>query len=118
MLGSAAVWRWRRSVNVLPAVSTWGVGMRKGVMAVGVLLSWLVIAAGPPGFAQLPPPPPPPPALDKLDPLLQPRALSGTGTSRVIVRASTAATVGAVAALVQQVGGTLGRDLPILEAQV
>src|SRR5438093_9266865 len=85
---------------------------------VGTLLSWLVIAAVGPAFAQLPPPPPSPPALDKLDPLLQPIASSLNGHSRVIVRATSAATVGAVAAAIQSVGGTLGRQLPILDAMV
>jgi serine protease AprX len=89
--------------------------MPRGVI-VGAFLSWLVIAAvGTPAFAQLPAPPP---ALDKLDPLLQPLASSLTGNSRVIVRAIDAASVAAVAAAIQTVGGTLGRQLPILDAMV
>src|SRR6267378_1379597 len=73
---------------------------------VAALLSWLVIGAvSAPAFAQLPPPPlsipppppppppplPPPPVLDKFDPLLQPIASSLSGHSRVIVRATSAA---------------------------
>ena len=87
---------------------------------VGTLLSWLVIAAvSAPAFAQLSlPPPPPPPVLDKFDPLLQPIASSLSGQSRVIVRATNAASVGAVAVAIQSVGGTLGRQLPILDAMV
>jgi serine protease AprX len=91
-----------------------GLSMR---VLVGTLLSWLVIAAlGAPAFAQLPPPPPP--NLDKLDPLLRPIASSLDGHSRVIVRATSAATVATVAAAIQTVGGTLGRQLPILDAMV
>jgi serine protease AprX len=80
--------------------------------------------------AQLPPPTPLPPSsppapvpvdaqtLAKLDPLTQQHFLHPSGHSPVIVRASDAASVGAVALLIQQVGGTLGRALPILTAQV
>ena len=95
--------------------------MRKRVVAVGALLSWFAVAGGPRVLAQfppLPPPLPPPPILAKLDPLLQPHASSLTGTSRVIVRATSAASVGAVATLITVLGGTLGRQLPILDARV
>src|SRR6184192_1644353 len=93
---------------------------------VSTLLSWLVIAAASaPAFAQLPlptptptPPPPPPPNLSNLDPLLQPLASSLNGHSRVIVRATSATTVGTVALAIQTAGGTLGRQLPILDAMV
>ena len=66
--------------------------------------------------------PPPPPgntqtvALSKLDSLLQPRASTVSGRSRVIVRSVNAASMPMVALLVQQLGGTPGRALPILEA--
>jgi serine protease AprX len=74
----------------------------------------------------LPPPLPPPPVplpvdpqtLAKLDPLTQQHFLHPSGHSRVIVRASDAASVGAVAQLIQLVGGSLGRALPLVTAQV
>ena len=44
--------------------------------------------------------------------------MSPAGHSRVVVRANDAASLGAVAALVRALGGTLGRQLPILDAQV
>ena len=95
--------------------------MRKGTIVAGVFLSWFATAAvSTSAFAQLPPllPPPPRPVMDKLDPLVQYRALQTTGHSRVIVRAVDAASLGAVAVLIRQVGGTLGRQLLILNAQV
>jgi serine protease AprX len=52
----------------------------------------------------------------KLGPLLQPRASSLTGRSRVIVRAVNAASLPVVRFLIQQLGGVPGRQLPILEA--
>jgi serine protease AprX len=58
------------------------------------------------------------PGFDKLDPLLQQVAAVQTGNARVIVRAHDATALGAVALDIQQVGGTLGRQLPILDAQV
>src|SRR5260370_15545264 len=58
------------------------------------------------------------PNLGKLDPLLQQVAGAGSGSAPVIVQASSSGALGAVALLVQQVGGTLGRQLPILDAQV
>ena len=92
--------------------------MAKSAVTIGALLSWLVIAGVTPVFAQFLPLPPPPPLLSKLDPLAQQRVYLTTGHSRVIVRAINAGSVGAVALLLQQLGGTLGRQLPILEAQV
>ena len=62
------------------------------------------------------PPPPPPPHWEKVDPLLVPAVSQPTGRSAVIVRAQSIATLGAVQLLVQQVGGVLGRPLPIIEA--
>jgi serine protease AprX len=64
------------------------------------------------------PPPPSLALLNKLDPLLQQVATAASGRAQVIVRASSSGALGAVALLVQQVGGTLGRQLPILDAQV
>jgi serine protease AprX len=54
--------------------------------------------------------------LDKLDPLVQQRVSLLAGSSEVIVRATDSASVGAVALLIQQVGGTLRRKLPIIDA--
>jgi serine protease AprX len=51
-----------------------------------------------------------------LDPLLQPYTLSFTGRTNVIVVARDASLLGAVALLIQQLGGSLGRSLPIINA--
>ncbi len=67
---------------------------------------------------ELLPPPPSLALLNKLDPLLQQVAAAVSGRAPVIVQASNSGALGAVALLVQQVGGTLGRQLPILDAQV
>ena len=53
----------------------------------------------------------------KLDPVLEQRASLLTGRSRVVVRALDPAALGLVLPLVQQAGGTLGRALPIIDAQ-
>ena len=81
----------------------------------------LILSAGSaPLAAQWPPfpPPPPPPAwlLAKIDPLLL-EQLENSGQSYVIVRAQNAGVVGIVSALVNLLGGTLGRNLPILTAR-
>jgi serine protease AprX len=75
--------------------------------------------------AQVPGSPVPPSApagaaanADKLDPLLQEAVLNPAGRSNVIIRASSAAAMGEVTALVVGNGGTVGRRLPILDAQV
>src|SRR5678816_3173066 len=72
----------------------------------------------------VPPPPPPPPAwvLAKVDPLLldqfyEPGQPYEPGQSYVIVRAQSSDVVGAVSGLIITLGGTLGRNLPILEAR-
>jgi serine protease AprX len=54
--------------------------------------------------------------LDKLDPLLRERASLLSGRSRVIVRGADTASLDAVAAAIRLVGGTLGRELPIINA--
>ena len=67
----------------------------------------------------LPPPILPPPPLSPpltLDAILRDRALSGTGQSHVIVRAQDAASVSALVPLIQEVGGTPGRELTLLDA--
>ena len=66
----------------------------------------------------LPPPQPSPQTLGKLDPLLQPRLSNITGRSKVIVRAVNVSSIGPVRTLVQQLGGILGRQLPLIEATV
>jgi serine protease AprX len=64
--------------------------------------------------AQLPPPSPNPAAIAKLDPLLQRQLSDLSGQSYVIVRAYDATTAATAATLIQLLGGTLGRPLPIL----
>jgi serine protease AprX len=85
------------------------------------LILLLITGLGVPSHGQilggLLPPPPAQALLNKLDPLLQQVATAPGGRAPVIVRASTATALGAVALLVQQVGGTLGRQLPIINAQ-
>src|SRR5688500_6543974 len=54
----------------------------------------------------------------KFDPLLNARVSKPTGVSRVIVRAVDAPSVSTVELLIRQVGGTPGRQLPILNATV
>ncbi len=114
--------RYVRGHSRLHSSSAW---LSKSVRVVrSLFLLALILGFGSQAHAQLLPPPPPPPApwplpqLDKLDPLLQQAVLSPFGRSRVIVRANAAASLGTVAALVRALGGTLGRQLPILDAQV
>ena len=53
--------------------------------------------------------------LPKLDPLLQRRVSLLTGHSRVIVRATSATSLVSIVPVVQQVGGTVGRSLGIID---
>src|SRR5947207_14862063 len=79
-----------------------------------------VAAFSPSGTAQFgfPVAPPPPPSwLPKLDPVLQGRAFLSSGNSLVVVRAVNAASLGSVASLIQQTGGTLGRPLSIINGR-
>ena len=70
-------------------------------------------------LTQLPPPPTPPPIdWSKLDPVLRQRAGLLTGRSRIVLRAPSAAALPAALSLVQQLGGSLGRPLPIVIGQV
>jgi serine protease AprX len=55
--------------------------------------------------------------LDVFDPLLRPRASLLFGRSRVVVAARDAASLGAVTLLIQQLGGSLGRPLPIINGR-
>jgi serine protease AprX len=52
--------------------------------------------------------------LDKLDPLLHQRATQLTGSSRVIVRGTDSTPLATLASLIRLVGGTLGRELSII----
>ena len=74
------------------------------------------------GLPPLPLPPIPLPIpgsiLNKLDPLLQQRVPSFTGRSKVIVRAVNLSSIGPVRFLLQQLGGILGRQLPLIEGVV
>jgi serine protease AprX len=75
----------------------------------------LVAMIGPPASAQFGP------LLDwraKVDPVLQQRVSQLTGRSRVVLRAVNLSSLAQVLPLVQQVGGVLGRALPIIDAQV
>ena len=58
------------------------------------------------------------PRLDKLDPLLQSALFNPPPRSRIIVRATSSQTLASLAPLIQQLGGVLGRQLPIIDAQV
>jgi serine protease AprX len=81
----------------------------------------LLLACVAPLDAQLisvPPPPPPSPAevLAKIDPLLR-NQLDVAGQSYVIVRAESSEVTALAWELVTTLGGTLGRNLPILDAR-
>jgi serine protease AprX len=81
-----------------------------------VLILVVVFGAGAAAQFGLPPAPPPPnPLSDKLDPILQSVLPQVTGRSRVIIRASNSLSVPVVTALVAQVGGIPGRQLPIID---
>ncbi len=90
------------------------------------LLLLAILSSGARIEAQLLPPLPVPPIpiplpasiLGKLDPLLQQRVPSFTGRSKVIVRATSLTSIGPVRLLVQQLGGVLGRQLPLIEGFV
>src|SRR5262245_46636485 len=62
-------------------------------------------------------PPQQAPRLDKLDPLLQIAQANPLGRSRIIVRATGSQMFGLLATLIQQLGGVLGRQLSIIDAQ-
>lgn len=80
-----------------------------------VILALTVAAPAMGQLLPLPPPAPLQPVLSKLDPLLQVRLADLTGRSRVVVRASDMTAVSAVRLLIEETGGTPGRDLPIIE---
>ena len=91
-----------------------------------IIRSFLVVCAvlafAPPADAQLntlPPPPVTSPVdLSKLDPLLKLRLSNLTGRSQVVIRATDGASVALLPLLIQQLGGTPGKRLPIIEGLV
>jgi serine protease AprX len=89
-----------------------------------IVLALLCVAYAANGVrAQLPspnppaPPPPPSPLVGKLDPILVEALARPADRSKVIVRASSAALVDEIAALIVQANGSLGHRLPLIEAQ-
>jgi serine protease AprX len=88
--------------------------MRKPIVLVRLIVTLgLVAMAGPPASAQLGLLS----LLPKLDQPLQQR-VSRTGRSRVIIRTSSTSTLGLVSSIVQLVGGTAGRSLPLVNGFV
>jgi serine protease AprX len=86
--------------------------MRQAATFARLLVPLLVLAVlSQSASAQLPPPPG---WLSKLDPPLQERASDLTGHSRIIVRAVNAASLPLIGPIIQQAGGTLGLQLPII----
>jgi serine protease AprX len=81
--------------------------------APAALVATLIVLSGVRTAAQLPPPP----GLNKLDPLVQHALTNPNGQSRVIVRAVNSASLPLVGPLIQQAGGSVGRQLSIIEAQ-
>ena len=79
------------------------------------LLAALVVVLGL-GASSAPPSAAPKPS-DRLDPLLRQRSLLATGRSRIIVRTVANAPPGITRTLLQQLGGTPGRALPIINGQ-
>ena len=57
------------------------------------------------------------PALSKFDQALQQRAASASGHTRIIIRLAPAASRAAATRLLEQLGGTAGRALPIINGQ-
>src|SRR5689334_16443927 len=74
-------------------------------------VSVLALCAAAPLYAQSIP-------VSKLDPLVQTRATSLTGRSRVIVRGVNSSVLFLLTTLIRQLGGVPGRQLPILDAVV
>jgi serine protease AprX len=95
---------WIQSTLLLLVLGATGSPVRTQVLGGGVL---------PPAPAALPVP-----GLDKLDPLLQIASVNPLGRSRIIVRATSSQTLALLAPLIQQLGGVLGRQLSIIDAQV
>jgi subtilisin family serine protease len=73
------------------------------------LAAWMIVAGSTTVAAQ---------TAGKLDPLAQARLNDPSGYSRVIIRAQNPVSLGLVTTLIQQLGGTLGRPLPIIESVV
>ena len=87
------------------------------VIAVATVAALSPAATAQFGFPPPPPPPGPPSWFVKLDPALQRQAFLFSGNSRVVVRAVNATSLGLVASLIQQTGGTLGRPLSIINGR-
>ena len=88
--------------------------MSRGATAVRLLACFLVIAGAAPSASttvDLT-------SLAKLDPILQRRALSATGTSRVIVRGADSTPSGTLGDLIQQAGGLAGRKVSVIRGRV
>ena len=95
--------------------------MFRYALHVGLVAFYLVVLAPSAGFAQLLAEPQPTlvpsqPTLDKLDPALLAVVSNVESASPVIVRVVPGTTTISIAALVQLLGGTPGRQLPILNA--
>ena len=85
--------------------------MRRFITPVpATLVTALIVAFGVRAGAQLP-------GFEKLNPLMQQAVTNPGGQSRVIVRADNSASLPLVRALIQQYGGSPGRQLPIIDAQ-
>src|SRR5262245_52322974 len=84
-------------------------------------LRWVIAVAaiavlGSQATAQLLPPPPPT-WMPKLDPVLQTQVSQIIGSSAIVVRAVNAGALAGVSSLLQQAGGTLGRQLGIINGR-
>jgi serine protease AprX len=89
--------------------------MSRGATAVRLLAAFLVTAGAAPSAST---------TIDlttslaKLDPILQRRALSASGTSRVIVRGADSTPSGTLGDLIQQSGGLAGRKVSVIRGRV
>lgn len=89
--------------------------MSRGATAVRLLAAFLFVAGAAPSAST---------TIDlttslaKLDPILQRRALSATGTSRVIVRGADSTPSGTLGDLIQQSGGVAGRKVSVIRGRV
>src|SRR5437660_9924278 len=81
---------------------------------VGLTLTVIAVATPTAQIGLSPPPAPELPNLGKLDPLLLARATLTTGQSRIVATAPAAVSVDSLSLLIQQVGGTVGRRLRII----
>jgi serine protease AprX len=89
--------------------------MSRAAIVVRLLAAFLLVSLGAPSGSTTVTAAAP---LDKLDPILERRAASGAGTSRVIIRAVDSTPAGALSHLVQQAGGVAHRKLPAIRGRV